>query len=218
MFSHRSQGAIAYEIGLETMSSGSRKIGRSFPLVDSSALMSMSLREQLLAAGLGTKKQAKEAERQKHQDRKNKANKATRQAEHEKRMAEARAAKAARDQEINRKRQENLERKERWAQIKQLIEQHRIPKPESDEYFNFIDREKVRRFPVDAALRERIVSGQVVIVRCEGRYDVVLPEIAERIREREPRAVIPLQAEEPATPVDENDPYKNYVVPDDLMW
>jgi uncharacterized protein YaiL (DUF2058 family) len=177
--------------------------------------MSMSLREQLLAAGLGTKKQAKEAERQQHREIKNKASK---QAEHEKRMVEARAAKAARDQEINRKRQENLERKERWAQIKQLIEQHRIAKPESDEYYNFIDREKVRRFPVDAALRERIVRGEVVIVRCEGRYDVVLPEIAERIREREPRAVVSLQAKEPAAPADENDPYKDYVVPDDLMW
>ncbi len=175
----------------------------------------MSLREQLLAAGLGTKKQAKQAERQQHLDRKNKEAK---QAEHAKRMAEARAAKAAREQELNRKRQENLARKERWAQIKQLIEQHRIAKPESDEYFNFIDREKVRRFPVDAGLRERIIRGEVVIVRCEGRYDAVPPEIAERIREREPRAVISLQAEEPATPPDENDPYKDYVVPDDLMW
>ena len=177
--------------------------------------MSMSLREQLLAAGLGTKKQAKEAERQRHRDLKNKS---ARKAEHEKRMAEQRAAKAARDQELNRKRQENLERKERWAQIKQLIEEHRIAKPESDEYFNFIDREKVRRFPVDAALRERIVRGEVVIVRCEGRYDVVPPEIAERIREREPRAVISLQAKELETASEENDPYKDYIVPDDLIW
>lgn len=177
--------------------------------------MSMSLREQLLAAGLGTKKQAKEAERQRHRDLKNKS---ARKAEHEKRMAEQRAATAARDQELNRKRQENLERKERWAQIKQLIEEHRIAKPESDEYFNFIDREKVRRFPVDAALRERIVRGEVVIVRCEGRYDVVPPEIADRIREREPRAVISLQPKEPETPPDENDPYKDYIVPDDLIW
>lgn len=178
--------------------------------------MSMSLREQLLAAGLGTKKQAKQAEREQHQQVKSKAAK---QAEHEKRAAEARAAKAARDQELNRKRQENLERKERWAQIKQLIEQHRLAKPESDEYFNFIDRDKVRRFPVDAPLRERIIRGEVIIVRCEGRYDVVPPEIAERIREREPRAVVSLDSKAAAmSPQDENDPYKDYVVPDDLMW
>jgi uncharacterized protein YaiL (DUF2058 family) len=174
----------------------------------------MSLREQLLAAGLGTKKQAKQAERHQHERSKNKA---AHEAERQRRAAEAQAAKAARDQELNRKRQENAERKERWAQIKQLIEQHRVPKPESDEYFNFIDRGKVRRFPVDGPLRERIVGGGLILVRCEGRYDAVPPEIAERIREREPRAVISLNEPQQNT-VDENDPYKDYVVPDDLMW
>ena len=39
------------------------------------------------------------------------------------------------------------------AQIKQLIEQHKLPKPDSEEYFNFIDRGKVRRITADAALR-----------------------------------------------------------------
>lgn len=176
--------------------------------------MSMSLREQLLAAGLGTKKQAKQAEREQHQRSKNKA---AIDAERQKRAAEAQAAKAARDQELERKRQENAARKERWAQIKQLIEQHRIAKPESDEYFNFIDRGKVRRFPVDAALRARIIGGELILVRCEGRYDAVPKEIADRIGEREPRAVISLSNPEQNT-VDENDPYKDYVVPDDLMW
>ena len=175
--------------------------------------MSMSLREQLLAAGLGTKKQAKQAERQQHLDRKNKEAK---QAEHAKRMAEARAAKAAREQELSRKRQENLARKERWAQIKQLIEQHRLPKPDSEEYFNFIDRGKVRRISADNALREKLIAGSVVIVRCEGKYDLVEPEVAERIRERDERAVVKLNATE-STPA-EDDPYKDFVVPDDLMW
>jgi uncharacterized protein YaiL (DUF2058 family) len=176
--------------------------------------MSMSLREQLLAAGLGTKKQAKQAEREQHQRAKNKA---AVDAERKRREEEARAAKLARDQELNRRRQENAAARERWAQIKQLVEQHRIPKIESDEYFNFIDRGKVRRYPVDASLRERIVRGDLVLVRCEGKYDAVPPDIAERIREREPRAVISL-ADTNDKPVDENDPYKDFVVPDDLVW
>jgi len=183
--------------------------------------MSMSLREQLLAAGLGNKKQARQADQQQKQQQHQQAkNKALRE-EQEKRAAESRAKaqadKAARDAELNRKRQENQDRKERWAQIKQLIEQHRLPKPaESEEYFNFIDRGKVRRIAADNALRERLVAGTIVIVRCEGKYDLVLPEIAERIRERDERAVVKLNAEEgkPA----EDDPYKDYVVPDDLMW
>ncbi len=177
--------------------------------------MSLSLRDQLLAAGLGTKKQAKQAEHQeRHQRHKDKAGAAA--AEKQRAAQQAQAAKAARDLELNRQRQIAAERKERAAQIKQLIEQHRLPKLETDEYFNFIHKQKVRRICVDEGLRARILSGDVAIVRCEGKYDMVTAEIAAKIRERDERAIVELPKEE--TKVDENDPYKDFVVPDDLKW
>lgn len=179
--------------------------------------MSMSLREQLLAAGLGTKKQAKQAEREQQQQHRQHAHGKNAAEEQRKQAAQqAQAAKQARDQELNRQRELSAQRKAAWTQIKQLIEQHRVAKPESDEYFNFIDRQKVRRMPVDAALRARIMAGELIIVRCEGRYDLVAPDIAERIREREPRAVVALDGGDKS--VDDNDPYKDFIVPDDLKW
>ncbi|HKS58505.1 MAG TPA: DUF2058 family protein [Steroidobacteraceae bacterium] len=174
--------------------------------------MSMSLREQLLAAGFGKKQAAEQAERK---------------AKEQKRIAQVQAAKAAqaaqaakaqaRAQEVVQRRKEEADRKERWTQIRQLIEQHRLPKVESDDYFNFVARGKVRRLAVDAALRERIISGEVVIVRCEGKHDVVPRDIGERIREYDARAVISLQEAAGNAPSEE-DPYKDYVVPDDLKW
>jgi len=180
--------------------------------------MSLSLREQLLAAGLGTKKQAKKAEHHERQQQHKDRNTNAQAAERQRAAQQAQAAKAARDQELNRQRQIQAEKREKAAQIKQLIEQNRLPKlPDSDEYFNFIHRQKVRRIPVDADLRARIMNGQVVLVRCEGKYDMVLPDIAAKIRERDERAIVELPKEE-AAPVDENDPYKDFVVPDDLKW
>ncbi len=178
--------------------------------------MSASLRDQLLAAGLGTKKQAKQAEHreraQQHKDRHNQAA----QKQREEAAQKAKAAKAARDQELMRQRQLALEQRERAAQLKQLVEQNRLPKPDSDEYFNFIHRDKVRRIPVDAGLRERIINGEITIVRCEGKYELVLPEAAAKIRERNERAIVVLPKDE--NQPDENDPYKDFVVPDDLKW
>jgi hypothetical protein len=174
--------------------------------------MSMSLREQLLAAGLGKKQSAEQAER-KAKEQKRVAQAQAAQAAHA-----AQAAKAkARAEELAQRRKEEAERKERWTQIRLLIEQHRLPKVESDDYFNFVARGKVRRMAVDAALRERITSGEVVIVRCEGKHDVVPRDIGERIREYDARAVISLQDSAGDTP-SEDDPYKDYVVPDDLKW
>jgi uncharacterized protein YaiL (DUF2058 family) len=182
--------------------------------------MSLSLREQLLAAGLGTKKQAKQAETQERQQRHKERHKdkPAADAARERAAQQAQAAKAARDQELNRQRQIAAEKKEKAAQIKQLIEQNRLPKLQTDEYFNFIHRQKVHRIAVDADLRARIMNGQVVLVRCEGKYDMVLPEIAEKIRERDERAIVVLPPEGSQSQPDENDPYKDFVVPDDLKW
>jgi len=182
--------------------------------------MSLSLRDQLLAAGLVTRKQVQQAEQQQRRD--NRRDPQASAAVAQQRAAaldQAQAAKAARDQKANRKRQEDAERRARWAEIKQLVEQHAIVRPESDESFNFIHKGKVRRLYANAEFRERIVSGGVVIVRCEGHYHLVPPEIAARIGEREPNAIVTLNqdsaaAQQPA----EDDPYKDFVVPDDLKW
>jgi uncharacterized protein len=174
--------------------------------------MSMSLREQLLAAGFGKKKAEQDQRRAQEQ--------AERRAKEQQRVAQAQAAQAAkaeRAQALQQRRREEADRKERWTQIKQLIEQHRLPKLESDEYFNFVARGKVRRLAVDAQLRDRIVSGELVIVRCEGKHDLVPRDIGERIRGYDARAVIVLQDAANGTP-SEDDPYKDYVVPDDLKW
>jgi uncharacterized protein len=179
--------------------------------------MSLSLRDQLLQAGLGTKKQVKQADHQERQQRHKDRDKADAiAAERERAAQQAQAAKAARDQELNRQRQIAAEKKARAAQIKQLIEQNRLPKIESDDYFNFIHRQKVRRIAVDEALRARIMNGEVVLVRLEGKYEMVPGETAAKIRERDDRCLVelPKDGSQPA----EDDPYKDFVVPDDLKW
>ena len=182
--------------------------------------MSLSLRDQLLAAGLATKKQAKQIEQQQSQQtRRNPEGSAATEQKRAAAHAQAQAAKAVRDQELNRKRQEEAERRARWAQIKQLVEQNAIARPEGEECFNFIDRRKVRRIYANAELRERIISGVIVIVRCEGRYHLVPAEIAARIGEREACAVVQLNQDiDKSSEATAEDPYKDFVVPDDLKW
>ena len=194
--------------------------------------MSMSLRDQLLQAGLITEKQAKEAEKkvQHGQHRKPAVHKGppprkpnpvedARRAAAEKSRAEAavRAQQAAaQTAERERLEREKAERKARKLEIKQLIEQHRLKKPETDDRYNFVDGNRIRRISVDAALRTGLGDGKLMIVRNEGRYEIEPAEIAERIRSLDERSIMgTITAAEGA---DDNDPYKDYVVPDDLMW
>jgi uncharacterized protein YaiL (DUF2058 family) len=185
--------------------------------------MSLSLREQLLKAGLVTEKQAKQAERttsgQQHRQAKGGKRTPSPPPEPTKAAQQAQAAKLLRDQELNRKQQEKAERRARAAQLRQLVEQLRVPRPESDDYYNFVDDGRIRRLPVTPDLRARIVAGTLCIVRSEGHYDLVPADVIERIRERDPGAIVasPAAAAAAATPA-EDDPYKDFVVPDDLTW
>ena len=56
----------------------------------------------------------------------------------------------------------------------------------------------------------------MAIVRCDGHYELVPADTGERIKEREPRAVVNTNDTAETTPVD--DAYKDFVVPDDLVW
>jgi uncharacterized protein YaiL (DUF2058 family) len=109
--------------------------------------------------------------------------------------------------------------KARRAELRQFIDQHRLPRVESDDYYNFVDEQRIRRIAVTPELRARILRGDLLIARCSAQYDLVTADVADRIRERDPAALIglpPDSAQEEPAPAD--DPYKDYAVPDDLMW
>lgn len=171
--------------------------------------MAGSLKDQLLKAGLVNEKQLK-------------------QANHEKRKAKGSApaqplvdkgqlsAKAERDRELNHKCQEEAERKALHAQIKQIVETHRLTDIEGDIPFNFTDGTRIKRLYLKREIQEQVIAGTLIIVRQGGRYHLVRPDIAEMIRERNAASIITLDsaAETPA----EDDPYAAYKVPDDLIW
>jgi uncharacterized protein YaiL (DUF2058 family) len=178
--------------------------------------MSMSLRDQLIQAGLGTKKQAKEAEQA--QRRPPSRNQPAPVSPAKLAADKAAAAKAARDQELNRKQQEKAAAKARRAEAKQLIEQHRLPPVESDQYFNFADGNRLARVPVTPEMREQLIKGSLAIVRYEGHYAVIPESAVARIHERDEHAVVAHSSGPSTKDSREDDPYKDFVVPDDLVW
>lgn len=176
--------------------------------------MSMSLRDQLLQAGLANERQSKEAERQLRQQQRERQqlpkDKRAVASQAELAAKQAQLAKAAHDQELSRRQKEQADKKARHAQIEQLIEQNRLPRAQTDERYNFVDGNKIRRIPADHSVRERLSRGEIAIVRRHGGYELVPAETAARIRERDESAVIVCGVASDAVTTDG--------VPDDLMW
>jgi uncharacterized protein YaiL (DUF2058 family) len=177
--------------------------------------MSMSLRDQLLQAGLATEKQAKEAERQlqEQQRQRQRLPKDKRASPPAGRLEaqQGQMAKVARDQELSRQRAQQAQRKAQRAEIAQLVEQNRLPRVESDERYNFVDGNKVRAIPADRAVRERLNKGEIAIVRGSRGYEFVPAETAARIRERDEHSVVKCGG----TP---GDAVSDDGVPDNLIW
>jgi len=207
------------------------------------AAMSTSLRDQLLKAGLINKKQADEAERQlERQERHERRPRAQQKpaAKHKPAAPAApvpasayslprvppppapagQSARLARDLALNKRQQEKAEKKAKAAQIKQLIEKHRVIPPDHGQNYNFVDGSKIRQIAVDAELRQRLGRGELVIVRHEAKYDLVPAEIAARIRERDGQAFVfsGAPAGDAASQSPADDAYEGFTVPDDLMW
>lgn len=173
----------------------------------------MSLKDQLMKAGLADAKKARRAEHEKRQMAKDPG------AETAQKLAEkAMADKAERDRELNRQQQAEKEQKAIAAQIRQLVERHRIARAGGDVAYQFTDAKKIKKLYVTAAQQSQLANGQVAIVRLGEGHELVPAVVAEKIRQRDAAIVVLLNSRKDAAAADEDDPYAAYQIPDDLMW
>ncbi|MGB2682246.1 MAG: DUF2058 family protein [Candidatus Competibacter sp.] len=151
----------------------------------------MSLRDELLKAGLVPSDQAKkldsETRKHGHQLKKNKtlaAEDAARQAD-ARRHAEAEAArKREQDRQLNQKREAEKQRRERAARVRQLIDSHRLNEPDADLPYNFQDGRLIRSIRVTLPQRKALAMGRMAILRGDrGEFDfpLVLRDIALKV-------------------------------------
>lgn len=185
----------------------------------------LSLQEQLLKSGLVGSGQARTVKSEKHKQAKQQQHNKTVAVEDLKEQAKkARLEQVERDRELNQQRKQEEDRKQLIAQVKQLIEQNRLPKSDglaeqSDDYlsYHFTDDNKVKALYLSKTMREKLTQGQLAIVKLGREYEVVPADVAEKIRVRNEASVIVLN-EPNVNVVNQEDPYADYQVPDDLTW
>lgn len=175
-----------------------------------------SLQEQLLKAGLADEKKVKKIKQE--QRKAKKANKGKPEVDEGKIAAQkALAEKAARDREINLQRQAEADKKAIYAQIVQLVNVNRIDRQQGEVAYQFTDGKKIKRLYVTETLQNQLIKGLIAIVKVKESYELVPAAIAEKIKQRDPAVILVLN-EKSDTEVDEDDPYADYQIPDDLMW
>ncbi len=180
--------------------------------------MGNSLFDQLKKSGLVDEQKAKQAKKDKQkQARQQKGKKAKPLTESKLLAQQAQAEKVARDRELNQQRKLAAEQVALAAQIKQLIQMNRIEDSQGEIGFNFTDGNKVQRLYVTDELHAQLVRGRLAIVKLAEGYELVPARVAEKIKLRDPSSVLVCNEVGPEA-TDEDDPYADYQVPDDLIW
>jgi uncharacterized protein len=182
--------------------------------------MSVSLQDQLKKSGLVNEKKAKQLKRAKNKQEKL-ARKTKNPAvdQHKLELDREKSEKIAKDRQLNLEKNKQAEKHAVVAQIKQLIEMNIVAK-DGEHKFSFTDANVIKHIYVSQTQIDQLSRGTLAIVtQKDGQKNnhVVVPMgVAKKIEQRDPKVVV-FKAQQ-NTIGEEDDPYADFQIPDDMTW
>lgn len=180
-----------------------------------------SLQDQLRKSGLVSAQKARQANAEKRKKNKRKrAGGTDEDAARKVELARAAAEKVERDRALNREQQARAEARAVQAQIQQLIDMNIVDRGDEATTFSYTLDGTVKTLHVSEGVRKALALGSVALVSQAETVAIVPAGVARKILARdEERVVLLNDSEDVADDVgNEDDPYAEFKVPDDLMW
>jgi uncharacterized protein YaiL (DUF2058 family) len=175
------------------------------------------LQEQLLKAGLVNKAKAAQVVRDQAKQRQGKVPAAP--SAEQKDVQRLQAERAERDRALAAERNAQARTAEQQAQIRQIVEMHKV-KREGEIAYRFTDGDLIRSLLVNEALRAQLAAGTLAIVRHDQGYELLPRAAVEKVRARDAATIVLDHGQAQATDVagEDDEYYRQFVVPDDLVW
>ena len=176
----------------------------------------LTLQEQMLKAGLVTSKKIAKVQKTAKKSR-------VQAREAREAVEENKKAQLERDKQLSEQQKQAALSKEYKAQVKQLIEMNRIDISKGDIGFNFTDNNLIKKIVVDKLTQAHLISGRLAIARLvvdssgASEYVIIPASVADKIAQRDASSIV-LNSALSQEEQDEDDPYADFKVPDDLMW
>lgn len=128
---------------------------------------------------------------------------------------------AERDRVLAAERNGQARVRETHAQVRQIIDTHKLPRTGEIEYA-FDDAGSIKRILVDASQRALLAKGALVIARHGDDYALLPRTAADKVLERESTMIVLDHRNNDAAPRDDAGAddafYDRFLVPDDLIW
>ena len=181
-----------------------------------------SLQDQLLKAGLTTKQKTRQANADKRkknkQQRSGVEHGASLQEQVKQDLALSKADKLAKDSALNDAKNIEIANKEQQLRIKQILEHHQLTGVRGESEYNYTFDNKVKKLALDSKTHKALVNGRLALCGLNETTYLVTSETAEKVAELDKNIILVQNDKVDAEESDENDPYADYQIPDDLMW
>lgn len=181
-----------------------------------------SLQEQLLKAGLTTKQKTRQANSDKRKKNKQKRSGVQQDASLQEQVKQdleaAKAEKQRKDNALNEQKKQQLAEKEQTLRIKQILTHHQIKNVIGDHEYNYTFANKIKKLSLDSSTHQAIVNGRLSLCGLDDTTYIVTRETAEKLAELDDKVVLVQNDKVIEEQVEDDDPYADYQIPDDLMW
>jgi uncharacterized protein YaiL (DUF2058 family) len=181
-----------------------------------------SLQDQLLKAGLTTKQKTRQANADKRkknkQQRSGVQHDASLQEQVKQELAKAKAEKQEKDHALNELKKQELADKEQQLRIQQILTHHQIKNVEGDNEYNYTFDKKIKKLSLDTNTHRALVNGRLSLCGLNEITYIVTRETADKLAELDASVVLLQNDKVVDEQVEEDDPYADYQIPDDLMW
>jgi len=181
-----------------------------------------SLQDQLLKAGLTTKQKTRQANTDMRKKNKQKRSgiehDASLQEQVKKELAINKQEKAIKDLALNEEKKQQLADKEQHLRIKQILQHHQIKNVKGDSEYNYTFASMIKKLFVDAVTHKALVNGRLALCGLDDVTYIVTTETAEKLALLDKSVVLVQNDKVINDEVDEDDPYADFQIPDDMMW
>jgi uncharacterized protein YaiL (DUF2058 family) len=178
-----------------------------------------SLQDQLLKSGLINKQKSKQAQTEKRRNAKQKKKKGA---------VQVSAVQIAINEQKEQQKQQDLDRnKETQAQLDvrsahgkliQMIAQHCEKNYQGEIDYHFTFANKVKRIAINENTQRGLINGSLAICVLNEEFYLINKEAAGKLTEIDASVLVSLHEKVEISDIEEEDPYAEFAIPDDIMW
>ncbi|WP_094751871.1 DUF2058 domain-containing protein [Psychromonas sp. CD1] len=178
-----------------------------------------SLQEQLMKSGLINKQKAKQAQTEKRRKAKQKKKKGTHEvSELQLSLHQQKEQQKNQDLDKNRQQQADLDARSAHGKLIQMIAQHCEKYYQGEIDYHFTYQNKVKRIAINNQTQQALINGMLAICVLNDEFYLIHKEAAEKLSAIDASVLVSLHEKVEKSEIDDDDPYAEFAVPDDLIW